>query len=451
MQSPFAFEGTLRRLPYALWSIGIFFGQYVVVLVAAGDRARDKDFDLWTALAPLRSLVTHYVTPDIALLLALGYLLLAAWALAALSFRRASDADINETIAVLAIVPIIQIAVILVLCVAPSRTAPEGAPTVAAGSAAEPAWTAVALGLVVGIGLTLAAVAVGALVFGTYGFGMFMVTPILIGAVTGYVANRKTDLGGSRTAALVATATALGGAALVIVALEGIVCIVMAAPLAFGVALAGGALGRGIALSTKRSPAQTLSGFAVLPLIFALESVFPSAANFETYQTITVRAPPEAVWRSIAHMEPIDEAPALQFRLGVAYPVSGEFLGEGVGAMRRGVFSTGTAIEQVTEWIPNRKLAFVVLTDVPAMRELSPYEHVHAPHVVGYFNSKVTSFELVPRSDGGTDVIERTSHELKLEPVLYWLPLARWVVSQNNARVLAHIRRQAERSVQAAH
>jgi len=61
----------------------------------------------------------------------------------------------------------------------------------------------------------------------------------------------------------------------------------------------------------------------------------------------------------------------------------------------------------------------VVLTDVPAMRELSPYRDVHAPHVVGYFNSKHTSFELVPRSDGGTDIIERTSHELKLEPVRY--------------------------------
>jgi uncharacterized membrane protein YhaH (DUF805 family) len=448
MQSPFAFRGTLQRLPYALWSIGIFLGQYLVVLAAAGGRSRGRDFELWTALTPLRSLVTHYVMPDITLLLALLYLLIAAWALAALSFRRAADADINESIAVLAIVPIIQIVVILALCVAPSRTVPEGAPTVARGSATEPAWTAVTLGLVVGIGLTLAAVAVGALVFGTYGFGMFMVTPFVIGGVTGYLANRKTDLGGSRTAALVATA--LGGAALVIVALEGIVCIVMAAPLGFGVALAGGALGRGIALLNRRTPAQTLSGFAVLPLIFALESVFPAATSFDTYQTITVGAPPEVVWQSIVRMEPIDEPPALPFRLGVAYPRSGEFLGEGVGAMRRGEFSTGTALERVTEWIPNRKLAFVVLTDVPGMRELSPYEHVHAPHVVGYFNSKVTSFELVPRSDGGTDVIERTSHELKLEPVLYWLPLARWVVSQNNARVLAHIRRQAERVVQAA-
>ena len=74
----------------------------------------------------------------------------------------------------------------------------------------------------------------------------------------------------------------------------------------------------------------------------------------------------------------------------------------------------------------------------------SPYGHLHTPHLVGYFRTTSTSFELAVRSDGRTQVIERTSHELRLEPVLYWLPLARWVVHQNNARVLAHIRRHAE-------
>jgi hypothetical protein len=120
-------------------------------------------------------------------------------------------------------------------------------------------------------------------------------------------------------------------------------------------------------------------------------------------------------------------------------------IGSGVGAVRRGEFSTGTAIERVTEWEPNRKLAFAVERDVPGMRELSPYEHVHAPHVTGYFLTTSASFELAPLPDGGTEIIERTSHVLKLDPVFYWLPMARWVVHTNNARVLAHISRQAER------
>jgi hypothetical protein len=145
----------------------------------------------------------------------------------------------------------------------------------------------------------------------------------------------------------------------------------------------------------------------------------------------------------------MDAPPALPFRLGVAYPLGGEIIGEGVGAVRRGEFSTGTAIEQVTEWIAQRKLTFVVLNDVPSMRELSPYQHVHAPHVVGYFRTTSTSFELLPQPGGQTQIVERTSHELKLDPVFYWLPLARWMVHENNARVLAHIRGQAGRSFRA--
>jgi hypothetical protein len=162
---------------------------------------------------------------------------------------------------------------------------------------------------------------------------------------------------------------------------------------------------------------------------------------------VEIDAPPEMVWRSIVRMETIDGPLALPFRLGVAYPLRGEVIGEGVGASRIGEFSTGTAVERVTEWIPNRKLAFTVLRDVPAMRELSPYEHVHAPHVIGYFDTNYTSFELLPQQNGRTEVIERTSHSLKLEPILYWLPLVRWVVHRNNARVLTHIKHQAARTL----
>lgn len=166
--------------------------------------------------------------------------------------------------------------------------------------------------------------------------------------------------------------------------------------------------------------------------------------TFETYQTIKVNAPPEMVWNAVVRMDTIDEPLALPFRLGVAYPLRGEVLGEGVGATRRGEFSTGIAIERVTDWIRGQRLAFVVENDVPAMQEISPYREVHAPHAVGYFRTTLTSFELAQRPDGGTEIIERTFHQLKLDPAYYWLPMARWIVRENNARVLVHIRHQAE-------
>jgi len=102
-------------------------------------------------------------------------------------------------------------------------------------------------------------------------------------------------------------------------------------------------------------------------------------------------------------------------------------------------------MERVTEWVANERLGLEVLSNPPAMRELSPYDHVHAPHVSGYFETTSMSFEIQARTDGVL-LVERTSHELKLDPLWYWQPLASWMIAQNNARVLAHIKRQAEQS-----
>jgi uncharacterized membrane protein YhaH (DUF805 family) len=459
----FRFTGKIGRLPYALESLAAFFSQYLVIAGIARAMGAPVKLDAWFALLPYRVLATlshvslwfgpslqrPVATLDhasaVVLLTALAYVLIVAWVLVALAFRRAADAGVSEWIAAYAIAPVVQIPVILFLCVAPPRNR-EDHGLAADNAAATPAsWISVAQGVLAGIGLTVFAVAVGALVFGTYGYGMFVAMPFVVGATTAYFANRQVDIGVGRTMGLVVWATVLGGVALVATALEGAVCIVLAAPLGIPIAIVGGAMGRAIALRNRR-PAQTLSAVALLPLIFALEAVLPPMTAFDTVETMTVDAPPGRVWDAIVHMARIDAPLALPFRLGVAYPLGGEIVGEGVGAVRRGEFSTGTAIEQVTEWVADRKLAFTVVNDVPAMRELSPYAHVHAPHVIGYFRTTLTSFELVPLSDGRTEIIERTSHQLRLDPVFYWLPLARLIVHENNARVLDHVKRQAEQA-----
>jgi len=156
----------------------------------------------------------------------------------------------------------------------------------------------------------------------------------------------------------------------------------------------------------------------------------PSLSFLDTEQTIEVSAPPALVWQALLHMDAINSVPALPFRLGVAYPQRAEIIGQGVGAIRRGVFSTGVAIERITEWVPDRKLSFAVVSDPPAMHEMSPYKHVYAPHVRGYFTTLSTSFELVAMPGGRTEIIERTSHRLRLDPIFYWMPMARWVVGE---------------------
>jgi uncharacterized membrane protein YhaH (DUF805 family) len=445
MISLLSFDGKIRPLRYALWSVAAFFSQHLVILILLHAHALPTSWQFY--VLPLRSLATIVRSSEPMLILALAYGLLVAWVLAALAFRRAADANVSEWIAAAAIVPVIQIPAILLLCVAPSRISGQPAPLAGDSNNENVRWVPAAQGMIAGIALTLFSVAVSALVFRVYGYGLFVVSPFIIGAVAAYFANRKNDVGAPTTARIALGATLLGGLSLVATALEGVLCIVMASPLAIPAALVGGLLGHSIARLGRRPARQTLSGFALLPMVFATEYAFPPTTTFETYQTIGIDAPPDAVWNAIIKMDTMNEPLALPFRLGVAYPLRGEILGEGVGATRRGEFSTGIAIERVTEWIPGQMLAFVVEKDVPAMDEISPYRHVHAPHAVGYFSTSRTIFELVRRPDGGTEVVERTSHQLNLDPVYYWLPTARWIVRENNARVLAHVRCQAEQSL----
>ena len=77
----------------------------------------------------------------------------------------------------------------LVRCAAavPRPQASGGAePTAAerADSVAPIAWASAAQGVIAAVVLTLLFVALGALVFGIYGFGLFVASPFIVGAVT---------------------------------------------------------------------------------------------------------------------------------------------------------------------------------------------------------------------------------------------------------------------------
>ncbi len=225
-------------------------------------------------------------------------------------------------------------------------------------------------------------------------------------------------------------------------------CIVLIAPLAIMLAAIGGFIGRAAA---KRliDPREPFYSVAVLPLLFLLDAAMPPETPIATRTSITIAAPPEAVWASLVADRPVAEAPGLVGLAGLAYPVASSITGEGIGAHRHGTFSTGTADERITIWKPGRTLAFRVVHQPPAMEEMSPYRKLHTPHLTGYFDTGETRFDLVPIS-GGTRLTARADHVLRIDPGLYWEPIARWAIKQNVTRVLADVRRYAEHGTDVA-
>ena len=55
---------------------------------------------------------------------------------------------------------------------------------------------------------------ISAVTFGAYGWGLFVMTPFLVGITTGYLVNSENDLGSSRTMKLAIVSAGLGSLAL---------------------------------------------------------------------------------------------------------------------------------------------------------------------------------------------------------------------------------------------
>jgi uncharacterized membrane protein YhaH (DUF805 family) len=294
-----SFRGEIGRGPYLAGAAAIFLGQYALAatITALAGHAVVRDTEFW--LLPLRSVARLHNVPSALLVACLVATLGAALALAVLSFRRALGSGHDLVWAALSVVPVLQIPAVLWLGLGPVFSQPPTKPP-SADLLAEPAWGAATLGALAGMGLAVLAVAVSALVFGSYGYGLFVGSPFLIGVTTGYLANRGAPLTRGRTTKIVSLAAVLGGAALLAFALEGAICILLAAPLGLGVAAVGGLLGREFALAGRRRARPTLMSAAVLPVVFACDLLLPPVTLIDTSQSVDVAAPPRPALRRLA-------------------------------------------------------------------------------------------------------------------------------------------------------
>jgi hypothetical protein len=100
-----------------------------------------------------------------------------------------------------------------------------------------------AKGVLAGVALSLVAMVVGTLVFRSYGLVLFIVSPFFIGAAVGYFANYDRPITPREARGEVYKTAFISGLLLLLFPLEGLICIVMAAPIIVVVMLLGSILG----------------------------------------------------------------------------------------------------------------------------------------------------------------------------------------------------------------
>lgn len=361
------------------------------------------------------------------------------WIGHSMSFRRAVTAGITPWLSLLFFLPLLNYVFMAGLCAAPAAPRAEHELPPGADNRRRSELKAIAIGALTGFGL----VGVGVLALNTYGASLFFGAPFAQGAITAYLLNRWYTASRKETRNAVFTAVLATGFAILMVALEGAVCVLMAFPLALVVALMGGIMGRRIARSGLSSPREAFLAILLVPAASPLVDSPRLPLLREVRSAIEIDAPGDVVWKHVVSFPRLDEPTDWVFRSGISYPVGARIDGTGVGATRYCEFSTGDFVEPVTRWEPGVRLSFDVTQQPRPMRELSPYD-IAPPHLDGYFTARRGEFRLAPLENGGTRLEGSTWYELRISPEPYWALFADALVSRIHQRVLRHIKAVAE-------
>jgi len=275
---------------------------------------------------------------------------------------------------------------------------------------------------------------------GLYGWTIFVLFPMFLGGLACWVLRPSEERG---AAVLGALAAMVATCSLLIVGMEGLICIAMAWPLTVPL----GALGGWLAYHAQGSELRTRGGIAMLMLLPPAGVTWDAQARppvFEVRSSIVIAASPEQVWKHVVTFSELPEPKEWFFRAGLAYPKRAHIEGSGVGAVRYCEFSTGPFVEPIEVWDEPRLLRFRVTENPAPMHEWSPYAHVLPKHLHGYLISKQGQFRLTRLPPDRTLLEGTTWYQHGLWPAQYWRWWSDAIIHRIHLRVLNHIRALAE-------
>lgn len=302
--------------------------------------------------------------------------------------------------------------------------------------------TAIILPALIGLG----GAALSTLNFGQYGWSLFLLLPIIVSFLSAFAYSFRRPITFEKAYGISSLSILTLGFLIILLALDGLICLLMALPLALGMGVIGTALGKwaSISLSGKGGASCVLLLCFCFPFLVAFEDAkAPDPVIRKVTTQVWINAPITTVWDTVIAFPEITDAPSGIFKLGIAYPVRAHIDGKGVGAIRRCTFSTGDFVEPITAWNAPHLLAFDVTENPSPMREISIYPDVHAPHLHGFMVSKRGQFRLTEK-DGGVLLEGTTWYAHDLSPEAYWGAISDSIIHAIHRRVLEHIKLHAE-------
>jgi hypothetical protein len=280
---------------------------------------------------------------------------------------------------------------------------------------------------------------------GVYGMAMFILTPLFIGMCPVVIYGRKRPMTKRQARNIGFLTLGLFTIGLIGFAIEGLICIAMAAPIGLLLTWAGTLIGHSMVAKTPNGGATII----IILMVTIPTTAFVEKSDRETLDliqvttTIEINAKMEDVWKNVIEFPTLAEPTEFIFKTGIAYPINAKIKGQGIGAIRHCNFSTGSFVEPITIWDEPKLLRFNVVKNPAPMKELSFYD-IDAPHLHDYFVSKQGQFKLTELENGKTLLEGTTWYYHDIKPVFYWRLWSEYIIHKIHLRVLTHIKEATE-------
>ncbi len=281
--------------------------------------------------------------------------------------------------------------------------------------------------------------------FGNYGWTVFVFLPFLIGFSPSYFASSKLVLS-KRDCYILSFKTLLVSVlALLILAIDGLLCILMALPLLLIIAWIGAYIG--FAIKNNKSRLGNTSAIIILAFyslsFLSFDYINEPDNPIPVTTSIVVNAPIENVWEHMIRFDTIPESRG--FKPGITYPISATIKGSGVGAIRYVNSTTGTFVEPITVWQKPNLLQFAIESNPAGINEWNPYSKIEPPHLKGYFKTNKGQFRL-QRIGNNVTLLEGTIwYKVDFYPQFYWQLWANAMIHKVHNQVLEHIKSESEK------
>ena len=272
-------------------------------------------------------------------------------------------------------------------------------------------------------------------------------TPVLVGAVTVYLAERKKRRGWAYYFSAGFIANALFVAGTLVILIEGLICAIVILPL-FGILGGFGGLAMGAICRWTNWPKHALYSVAAMPLLLGgLEQHLPLPERQHTVQlTRRIEASPAKVWAQLHNtrdIQPDEVDQAWMYRIGVPLPLSGVTQETADGGHERHVnMGKNIRFDQVaTDWQPERHVRWIYRFKPDSFPPHALDDHV----MIGgqYFDLLDTEYTLTPMGSA-TELTVSMRYRVSTQFNWYAEPVAKFLVGNLEQAFLSFYARRAE-------